>query len=39
MSKETNLKEYVKLLQAAARNSLLRRENNNKLIEKVISKT
>jgi hypothetical protein len=38
MSKESSLKEYVQLLQATARNSLLRRESNNKLIKKVTSK-
>jgi len=38
MSKEAELKEYAKLLQSAARNTLLRRENDSKLIQKILNK-
>jgi hypothetical protein len=38
VSKESNLSQYAKMQQAVARNSLLRREKDEKLVKKVINK-
>jgi hypothetical protein len=38
MSKESSLSQYAKLLQAVARNSLLRREKDEKLVKKIVNK-
>lgn len=35
--KQSNLTEYAKLLQLVNRNSLLRRENNDRLVEKIVN--
>jgi hypothetical protein len=38
VSKESNLAQQAKLLQAVARNGLLRREKDARLVKKVINK-
>jgi hypothetical protein len=38
MSKESNLSQYAKMLQAVARNGLLRREKDDKLVKKILNK-
>jgi hypothetical protein len=38
VSKESNLSQYAKMLQAVARNGLLRREKDEKLVKKILNK-
>jgi hypothetical protein len=38
VSKESNLSQYAKMLQAVARNGLLRREKDEKLVKKIVDK-